>query len=220
MVSGEYSSTLRIPLLRGREFEQRDFAGVQHVAVLNEMMQRQYFPNEDPVGQRIRVPALRDRDNPAFAMPPETDEWLEIIGVVGAARNRGLGEDPQAAIYIPNTLAQAPGSAFMVRTSGDPKRWFQAIRQAVLAVDGMQPPMTMATLEKVLADSQFAYPRFSTTLFTIFGVVGLLLAATGLYSVVSYTVTQRTQSLASACRWRPRARTSYDWWAARRPSCC
>ena len=193
LVSGEYFSTLRIPLLRGRDFSEQDFARVSHVALLNEAMQRQYFPNEDPVGQRIRVPALRDGGNPSVATPPQVDEWLEIVGVVGSARNRGLGEEPQPAIYIPHTLALAPGGAFMVRTAGDPRSLFNALRREVLAVDDLQPPMTMTTLEEVLASSQFAYPRFSTVLFTIFAIVGLLLAATGLYSVVSYTVTQRTQ---------------------------
>jgi predicted permease len=193
LVSGDYFSTLRVPLLRGRDFSENDFARVEHVAVLNEAMQRTYFPNEDPVGQRIRVPALRDRGDPSIAKPPQVGEWLEIIGVVGSARNRGLGEEPRPAIYIPNTLALAPGGAFMVRTAGDPRSLFNALRRQVLAVDDNQPPMTMSTLENVLASSQFAYPRFSTTLFTIFAVVGLLLAATGLYSVVSYTVTQRTQ---------------------------
>jgi predicted permease len=193
LVSGEYFSTLGIPLLRGRDFSEGDFARVEYVALLNEAMQRQYFPNEDPVGQRFRVPALRDGGNPSVARPPQVDEWLEIVGVVGSARNRGLGEDPQPAIYIPSTLALPAGGAFMVRTAADPHSLFNAIRQEVVAVDSLQPPMAMSTLEEVLASSQFAYPRFSTTLFTIFAVVGLLLAATGLYSVVSYTVTQRTQ---------------------------
>jgi predicted permease len=192
LVSGDYFSTLHVPLLRGRDFSENDFARVEHVAVLNEAMQRKYFPSGDPVGQRIRVPALRDGGNPSLARPPQVDEWLEIIGVVGSARNSGLGEEPRPAIYIPNTLALPPGGAFMVRTAGDPHSLFNALRRQVLAVDDLQPPMAMSTLEEVLASSQFAYPRFSTTLFTIFAIVGLLLAATGLYSVVSYTVTQRT----------------------------
>ncbi len=195
MVSSDYFSTLRIPLLRGRDFSEQDIARVAHVAVLNEAMQRRYFPNENPVGRRMRVPALRDGGNPSLAMPPQADEWLEIVGVVGSARNRGLSEEPRPAIYIPYTRALPPGSAFMVRTTGDPHHLFNVLRREVLAVDDLQPPMGMSTLEEILADSQFAYPRFSTVLFTIFGVVGLLLAGTGLYSVVSYTVTQRTQEL-------------------------
>ena len=193
LVSGDYFSTLRIPLLRGRGLTAQDMARVTPVAVLNEAMQKTYFPNEDPVGRRIRVPALRANDNPAITVSPAEDDWLEIIGVVGSARNRGLGEDPHPAIYIPFTRALQPGAAFMVRTSGDPRQLYNAIRREVLEVDDLQPPRVITTLDEVLADSQFAYPRFSTTMFTIFGVVGLLLAATGLYSVVSYTVTQRTQ---------------------------
>jgi predicted permease len=193
LVAGDYFSTLNVLLLRGRDFSEDDFARVEHVAVLNEVMQRKYFPSGDPVGQRIRVPALRAEGNPSVGTPPQDDEWLEIIGVVASARNRGLREEPRPAIYIPYTLALRPGGgAFMVRTAGDPQSLFNALRRQVLAVDDLQPAMAMTTLQEVLASSQFAYPRFSTILFTIFAVVGLLLAATGLYSVVSYTVTQRT----------------------------
>jgi predicted permease len=193
VVGGDYFSTIDVPLLRGRDFSGHDFARVEHVAVLNEALQRKYFPNEDPVGQRIRVAALRVEGNPSVMTPPQVDEWLEIIGVVASARNRGLREEPRPAIYIPYTLALPPYCAFLVRTAGDPHSLFNALRQQVLAVDDLQPAAQMLTLQELLARSQFAYPRFSTILFTIFAVVGLLLAATGLYSVVSYTVTQRTQ---------------------------
>jgi predicted permease len=192
LVAGDYFSTLDVTLLQGRDFSEQEFARIGHVAVLNEAMQRRYFPSGDPLGQRIRVPALRAEGNPSEGAP-RVDEWLEIIGVVGSPVNRGLRQEPLPAIYIPYTLALRPGGgAFMVRTAGDPHGLFNALRRQVLAVDDLQPAMTMTTLQEVLANSQFAYPRFSTTLFTIFAVVGLLLAATGLYSVVSYTVTQRT----------------------------
>jgi predicted permease len=195
MVSGKYFETIRVPLLRGRDFSHDDFARVQYVAVVNEAMQRQYFPNGDPVGQRIRVPALRvEGDGNAWVRtPPASEEWLEIVGVVSSARNRGLHEALRPAIYIPYTLALPPNCAFMVRTAGDPQSLFNSLRREVLSVDDLQPASQMRTLEEVLARSELAYPRFSTVLFTIFAIVGLLLAATGLYSVVSYTVTQRTQ---------------------------
>ena len=195
LVGGDYFETIRVPLLRGRAFGEDDFARVKHVAVLNEAMQRLYFPNDDPMGQRIRIPALHTEGDGSVRTPPAGEEWLEIVGVVGSARNRGLHEDLRPAIYIPYTLALPPYTAFMVRTAGDPHSLFNSLRREVVSLDDLQPASNMRTLEEILARSELAYPRFSTALFTIFAIVGLLLAATGLYSVVSYTVTQRTQEV-------------------------
>jgi predicted permease len=192
LVGGDYFETIRVPLLRGRAFSQDDIARVKPVAVLNEAMQRLYFPDGDPLGQRLRIPALRGEGNPTVRTPPAGDEWLEIVGVVASARNRGLHEELRPAIYVPYTLALPPYSSFIVRTAGDPHSLFNSLRQEVVSVDDLQPAANIRTLKEILARSELAYPRFSTVLFSIFAIVGLLLAATGLYSVISYTVTQRT----------------------------
>jgi putative ABC transport system permease protein len=165
----------------------------EHVALINEEMQRRYFPEGDVEGQRIRVPALLAIAGQAsIVTAPEIDEWVEIIGVVATARNRGLRESAEPAIYIPYSLALPPGLPYLVRTEGDSSHLINTLRRQVASVDPDQPATSVQTLEEVLERSGRAYPRFSTMLFSIFAVVGLLLAATGLYSVVSYTVARRT----------------------------
>ena len=192
LVAGDYFSTIHVPLLRGRSFSEADLARVERVAIINQEMQRRYFPDGDPVGQRLRVPALNFEGNPSVLTPPRGQESVQIIGVVAAARNRGLREPARPAIYIPYALVLPPSCAFLVRTQGDPRELFHSLRQQVLAVDAVQPAGDMRTLDELIERSERAYPRFSTMLFTIFAIVGLLLAATGLYSVVSYTVMHRT----------------------------
>jgi len=112
--------------------------------------------------------------------------------VVGTARNQGLQDKPDPAIYIPYTMALVPGSVFLLKTEGDPHNIVRAVRERVRAIDADQPVTEVRTLDEVLADYERAYPRFSATLFSVFAFVGLLLAATGLYSVISYTVSRRT----------------------------
>jgi putative ABC transport system permease protein len=139
----------------------------------------------------MNVPALKFK-NPDIFTPPAGDQLFEIVGVVATARNQGLRERPKPAIYVPYTMAMVPGCAYLIRTTGDPHQFVNAIRERVRTVDADQPVTQIRTLEEVLHDFERAYPRFSTTLFSIFAVVGLILATTGIYSLVSYTVSRRT----------------------------
>jgi putative ABC transport system permease protein len=111
---------------------------------------------------------------------------------VATARNQGLRDNPKPAIYIPYTMAMVPGCAYLIRTAGDPHQLINAIREQVRTVDADQPVTQIRTLDEMLHDFERTYPRFSTTLFSIFAAVGLLLASTGMYSLVSYTVSRRT----------------------------
>ncbi len=192
LVGGDYFSTIHIPLLRGRQFSDVDFAQVRRVAIINQEMQDLYFQNEDPAGRLIRIPGLNFPGNPSLLTAPAAEEWIEVIGVVASTRNRGLTENPKPAIYLPYGLVLPPNCAYLVRTTGDPSSMFNSLRQQVVSVDADQPVAQIRTLERVLDRSAHAYPRFSTTLFSIFAVVGLCLAATGLFSVVSYTSSRRT----------------------------
>ena len=118
--------------------------------------------------------------------------WTIRVGVAATARNRGLQEAPEPAIYIPYNMATVPGATFLLKTEMEPLSIARAARERVRSVEADLPVTEVRTLEEYLSRFERAYPRFSTTLFSIFAAVGLLLAATGLYSVVSYTVAQRT----------------------------
>ena len=192
LVGTEYFSTVRIPLLRGRDFTESDMDPVRHVVLINEEMERQYFADSDPIGQQIRIPGLAElRNNPQLLMAPDAEFAFEIIGVVASSRNQGLTDPSKPATYLPYGLVLPPNASFLVRTTGDPNAMVNTLRQQFLAVDPDQPPAFVRTLEEILEQSGRAYPRFSTVLFSVFAVVGLLLAASGIFSVVSYTVTRR-----------------------------
>jgi predicted permease len=192
LISDDYFSVLRAPILRGRDFSQAEIARSQRVGVINEAMLRRYWPDTNPIGVKIRIPAL------SAIVPPEdraaftADNPVEIVGVVATTPNRGLMDSPGPAIYLPWTVVPpAGGTMFLIRTSGDPHRLVNAIREQVRSEDPDQPLTQVMTLEEHL-QTDFAYPRFSTTLFSIFAGVALLLASSGLYSVVSYVVARRT----------------------------
>lgn len=193
LVSGDYFSTLRIPVLHGRTFTNSEVRRTAHLAVINEALARQYWPGgEDPIGRTVHVPQLKYVGSPDVFSAPGDPTTLEIIGVVATARNRGLREDPKPAIYVPHSLLLPPGCSYLIRTEGDPLKLVNALRQQISAVDPDQTVIQATTLDEMLARTERAYPRFSTTLFSIFASVGLLLAATGLFSVLSYVVSRRT----------------------------
>ena len=190
LVAADYFGVLRVPVRRGRMFSQPEAARAQRVAVINEEMARRYWPGENPIGAKIHIPDLNFKD-PQIFKPRDADQPVEIVGVVATVRNRGLTDLPDPAIYVPWTLLAAPDSGFLIRTAGDPHQIVNAIRQQVQAEDRDQPLTQILTLDERMR-TETAYPRFSTTLFSIFAGVALLLAASGLYSVVSYVVARRT----------------------------
>jgi ABC-type antimicrobial peptide transport system permease subunit len=140
---------------------------------------------------RIQVPALK-LSQPEILTPPDGDQWFEVVGVVATARNRGLQESPDPAIYVPYKMATVPGATFLLRTAVEPLSIVPAARERVRSAAADLPVTEVRTLEEYLSRFERAYPRFSMTLFSIFAAVALLLAATGLYSLISYTVAQRT----------------------------
>jgi putative ABC transport system permease protein len=155
------------------------------------MVHTYFASGRDPVGQRITVPAVKIKDTDIL-LPPTGSETFEIVGVAATARNRGLSEKPVPAIYIPYTVAIVPGCGYLIRTASDPHAFVRAIRERVRAVDTDQPVTEVLTLNELLHNFEQAYPRFSTTLFSIFAGVALALAAAGMYSLISYTVSRRT----------------------------
>ncbi|MBS1807007.1 MAG: ABC transporter permease [Acidobacteria bacterium] len=179
-----YFSTMKIPLIRGRYFEERDTAEVTGVAIIDETMARKYWPDEDPLGKRIAF-ERDDQGNP---------KWREIVGIVGHAKHRNLEGDSRVQYYLPH--AQMPqGSMFLtIRVKGEPTTVTGAVRGVIHSLDKDLPIFRVTVMEQLVADSM-AQRRFAMTLLVIFAGVALVLAAVGLYGVMSYTVTQRSHEI-------------------------
>lgn len=194
MVSDGYFSTLGIPLLKGRYFDLADVTRATPVAVVTEDMVKKYFPpGQDPIGRQIHLELMTGPLPPDFLKSPQNLDQFQIIGISGAARNSGLRDPPAPSVYVPYSTMTPPRMLFAIRTTAsNPLGLSNAARQAVQAVDPGQPITLIRTLDDILG-SAIAYPRFATFLFGIFGAIGLTLACTGIFSVVSYAVARRTR---------------------------
>ncbi len=177
-VTPEYFRAMGIRLVRGRVFTAQDDAKAPRVAIINETMARQHFPNEDPIGKRINI-----TNGP--------DTWREIVGIVRDIKQYGVDKATSNQAYEP--FAQVPFSSLnvVIRTSGQPAALLGAIRPTVYAVDKDQPIGAIRPLEEIVADS-IARQRFAMTLLTVFSFVALVIAAVGIYGVMAYSVVQRT----------------------------
>jgi putative ABC transport system permease protein len=184
-IMGDYFHVMQIPMQRGRDFQPADLvANAPLVGIANEEMVRQYFSNEDPLGKRIR-----------WARNP-TVEWITIVGVVGDVKHFGLDLPEQPALYSPYTQI-APWKRWMtlaVRTQSDPAAMATAVKQQIWKVDSQLPVTKVKTMNEVAAAS-FAARSFYMLLLVIFASLALVLAGVGVYGVMSYAVTQRTQEI-------------------------
>jgi ABC-type antimicrobial peptide transport system permease subunit len=192
-ISGHYFATMKIPLLRGRVWSDFESGGTPHVAVVNERLARELWPDESAIGRRVRMPAYIQSTSYYRLAAPDSDGWFEIIGVVGDTPNVGLHEPPAPSIYVPYTLMLTDSVNVILRTSHDPLSMSRSIREAVQSVDPNQSVDVVRTAEEALADAGWARERFVTALLLGFALFALMLAVLGLYSVVSYAVSCRSK---------------------------
>jgi predicted permease len=195
-ISGHYFAAMKIPLIRGRVWSDSESGGTPHVAVVNQTMARELWPDESAIGRRVRMPAYIQSTSYYRLPAPGSDGWFEIIGVVGDTPNVGLHEPPAPSIYVPYTLMLTDTVNVILRTSHDPLSMTRSIRKAVRTVDPYQPVDVVRTAEDALADAGWARERFVTSLLLGFAMFALMLGVVGLYSVVSYSVSCRFKEFA------------------------
>lgn len=186
-ITPNYLETLGVPLLHGRLFGRADNETSPAVVLINATMVHTFFANENPLGKRMQLGALPDQQVPT----------MEIVGVVGDVHS-GLGTDPQAEMYLPYRQADLLLPVFqlslVMRTAGDPSLQTPALRSALAEIDPNQPLVKIRTMEENMATT-VAQPRFRAWLIGILAMLALVLAAVGVYGVMSYTVTQRTSEI-------------------------
>jgi len=189
LVTPGYFRTMGIPLRQGRYFTDRDNENAPPVAIVNEAFVRRFLPGEEPLRQRLLMNALvaSTRDvSPVLS-------W-EIVGIVADVRYGGLGKQKRPAIFVPMMQSAWPGGALAVRTAGDPLAITQAVRAAVAEVDRDTPVTAIKSMEQIASDSS-TQPRIETRLIGAFAVVALVMAALGLFGLISYAVAQGTHDI-------------------------
>ena len=180
MITPGYFKSLHVELKRGRNFEDGDNAAAKRVAIISETMAREFYRNEDPLGQRIRFGS----NSPA----------AEIVGIVGDVRDQQLTQKGTPTIYEATLQNAGTTLAFTLRTAGDPSSLIAGARAAIRELDSELPMDAVGTMDGLVAKS-LSTPRFGALLMATFAGFALLLAMVGIYGVISYAVTQATQEI-------------------------
>jgi predicted permease len=194
-VSPHYFEALRMPLLRGRTFDRRDNSKSDHVVIINEAFAKKYWPKGDPLGQRMQIGV---GIGPDFAEGPR-----QVVGIIGNVTEAGLSNGMVPAMYVPegqitDSLTKLANNllpmSWAIRTKTDPGAAANIVRREFEAIDGQLTPSKILTMEQVIKDST-QRENFNMLMLTVFAGLALLLAAVGIYGLMSYAVEQRTQEI-------------------------
>ena len=182
VVTPGYFHTMGIPVLMGRDFTERDSNGAEKVTIVDERLAHEYWPNESPIGKRVR-----------FGPPEDNEPWHTIIGVVGAVRHAQLDAETSKSVYLPHLQIPVNGLSLVVQAKS-PLSLVGALRGQIREMDPDLPVIDLMTMEEVVSQSVWQN-RLYAILFSVFAAIAMLLAAVGIYGVMSYSVTQRTQEI-------------------------
>lgn len=180
-VSSDYFRTLRIPVIRGRDFTLRDTADSPSVVVINEAMARKYWPGVDPIGRRLRLTAA-------------PYGWSEVIGIVGDVREVGVDQPAKPMMFVPYHRGARPVMALFVRVDSTSDAMIQSIQKAVWSVDSTRPVFGVRRVDRLVSDS-LAIRRLAERVAGIAALLALALTGLGIYCTVSYAVSQRQQEI-------------------------
>jgi len=182
-VSANYFQVMGTPLLKGRLFDEHDANEAPRVAIINDTFARRFFPDEDPLGKRFKFGGVNSQA-----------PWMTIVGVVADVRRTGFDAEVRCETFLP--LAQSPSRSMtlVLRTAADPLSLAKSARAAVWAIDKDQPVYSLRTMEQLLRE-MIAQRRLNMLLLGIFSVISLVLAAVGIYAIISYSVTERTHEI-------------------------